>query len=89
MHASFWVEGVIIHIDKYNGNSHRAATPRPGGNWPSPIPSRVSAAIPASGSVTKPATLETGIEIRVPVFIKAGREDQGRQPKPGNLPGGP
>jgi elongation factor P len=26
----------------------------------------------ASGGVTKPATLETGLEIRVPLFIKAG-----------------
>ena len=26
----------------------------------------------ASGSVTKPATLETGLEIRVPLFIKEG-----------------
>jgi elongation factor P len=26
----------------------------------------------SSGSVTKPATLETGMEIRVPLFIKQG-----------------
>jgi elongation factor P len=26
----------------------------------------------SSGSVTKPATLETGLEIRVPLFIKEG-----------------
>ena len=26
----------------------------------------------ASGSVTKPAMLETGLEIRVPLFIKEG-----------------
>ena len=28
----------------------------------------------ASGNVTKPATLETGIEIRVPLFIKEGEK---------------
>ncbi|MEW5981796.1 MAG: elongation factor P [Acidobacteriota bacterium] len=28
----------------------------------------------ASGAVTKPATLETGIEIRVPLFVKAGEK---------------
>jgi elongation factor P len=28
----------------------------------------------AGGNVTKPATLETGIEIRVPPFIKAGEK---------------
>jgi elongation factor P len=28
----------------------------------------------ASGSVTKPATLETGLEIRVPLFIKGGEK---------------
>jgi elongation factor P len=28
----------------------------------------------ASGNVTKPAKLETGIEIRVPLFIKQGEK---------------
>jgi elongation factor P len=28
----------------------------------------------ASGGVTKPATLETGLEIRVPLFIKEGEK---------------
>ena len=28
----------------------------------------------ASGSVTKPAVLETGLEIRVPLFIKEGEK---------------
>jgi len=28
----------------------------------------------SSGSVTKPATLETGLEIRVPLFIKEGEK---------------
>jgi elongation factor P len=28
----------------------------------------------SSGTVTKPATLETGLEIRVPLFIKVGEK---------------
>ena len=31
-----------------------------------------SSAQTASGSVQKPATLETGVEVRVPAFIKQG-----------------
>jgi len=67
------VEGVIIHIDKYNGNPI-------GLQLPAQVELSVTYTEPgvrgdtASGSVTKPATLETGIEIRVPVFIKEGEK---------------
>ena len=65
------VEGVIIHIDKYNGNPI-------GLQLPAQVELTVTYTEPgvrgdtSSGSVTKPAKLETGIEIRVPVFIKEG-----------------
>src|SRR5579862_10073449 len=65
------VEGVIIHIEKYNGNPI-------GLQLPAQVELAVTYTEPgvrgdtASGSVTKPAKLETGIEIRVPVFIKEG-----------------
>ncbi len=69
----FLVEGAIIHIDKYNGNPI-------GLQLPAQVELAVTYAEPgvrgdtASGSVTKPAKLETGIEIRVPVFIKEGEK---------------
>jgi elongation factor P len=67
------VEGVIIKIDKYNGNPI-------GLQLPAQVELAVTYTEPgvrgdtASGSVTKPAKLETGIEIRVPVFIKEGEK---------------
>jgi elongation factor P len=67
------VEGVIIHIDKYNGNPI-------GLQLPAQVELAVTYTEPgvrgdtASGSVTKPAKLETGIEIRVPFFIKEGEK---------------
>src|ERR1700734_2504099 len=69
----FLVEGTIIHIDKYNGNPI-------GLQLPAQVELAVTYAEPgvrgdtASGSVTKPAKLETGIEIRVPSFIKEGEK---------------
>ena len=69
----FLVEGTIIHIDKYNGNPI-------GLQLPAQVELAVTYTEPgvrgdtASGSVTKPAKLETGIEIRVPVFIKEGEK---------------
>ena len=69
----FLVEGAIIHIDKYNGNPI-------GLQLPAQVELAVTYTEPgvrgdtASGSVTKPAKLETGIEIRVPVFIKEGEK---------------
>lgn len=64
-------DNVIVQIQKFNG--------RPIGlQFPAVIELTVAATEPgvkgdtASGGVTKPATLETGLEIRVPLFIKEG-----------------
>jgi elongation factor P len=65
------VEGVIIQLHRYNGNPI-------GLQLPPHVELSVKYTEPgvrgdtSSGSVTKPATLETGIEIRVPLFIKEG-----------------
>src|ERR1700683_4029834 len=67
------VEGVIIRIDKFNGNPI-------GLQLPAQVELAVTYTEPgvrgdtASGSVTKPAKLETGVEIRVPFFIKEGEK---------------
>ena len=67
----FIVEGVVIQLHKYNGNPI-------GLELPPQVELKVTYTEPgargdtASGSVTKPATLETGVEIRVPLFIKNG-----------------
>jgi len=69
----YLVEGAIVQIDKYNGNPI-------GLELPAQVELTVTYTEPgvrgdtASGSVTKPAKLETGIEIRVPVFIKEGEK---------------
>ena len=67
----FLVEGAIIQMHKYNGNPI-------GLQLPPHVELKVTYTEPgargdtASGSVTKSAKLETGIEIRVPLFIKEG-----------------
>ena len=67
------VEGAILQIDKYNGNPI-------GLQLPAQVELAVTYTEPGvrgdagSGSVTKPAKLETGIEIRVPSFIKEGEK---------------
>ena len=67
----FMIEGLIIQLHKFNGNPI-------GLELPAQVELKVTYTEPgargdtASGSVTKPATLETGIEIRVPLFIKNG-----------------
>lgn len=69
----FLLEGAIIKIDKYNGNPI-------GLELPAQVELSVTYTEPgvrgdtASGAVTKPARLETGIEIRVPFFIKEGEK---------------
>ena len=69
----FLVEGAIIQIHKYNGNPI-------GVQLPAQVELHVTytevgvRGDTASGSVTKPAKLETGIEIRVPLFIKEGEK---------------
>ena len=69
----FLTEGMIIQIQKFNGNPIAIQ-----------LPQHVDLAVAytepgargdtASGNVTKPAKLETGIEVRVPLFIKEGEK---------------
>jgi len=67
------VEGVMIQIDKYNGSPI-------GLQLPLQVELAVTYTEPgvrgdtAGGNVTKPAKLETGIEVRVPMFIKEGEK---------------
>lgn len=66
-------DNVIIQVHKYNGVPI-------GLQFPSHVELTVTSTEPgvrgdtASGGVTKPATLETGLEIRVPLFIKEGEK---------------
>ena len=70
---SFLVEGLIIQLHKFNGNPI-------GLQMPTHVELFVAETEPGArgdssgGSVTKPAKLETGIEIRVPLFIKKGEK---------------
>lgn len=65
------VDNVQVLINKFNGNPI-------GLQLPPVVELQVTSTEPgargdtASGSVTKAATLETGLEIRVPLFIKEG-----------------
>ena len=67
------VEGVMIQIDKYNGNPI-------GLQLPQQVELTVTYTEPgvrgdtAGRKVTKPAKVETGIEVRVPMFIKEGEK---------------
>jgi elongation factor P len=69
----FLIEGSIIELHKYNGNPI-------GIELPTHVELDVAYTEPgvkgdtSSGTVTKPAKLETGIEIRVPLFIKQGEK---------------
>jgi elongation factor P len=69
----FLLEGVLLQIDKYNGNPI-------GLRLPAQVELAVAYTEPAtrgdtaSGSVTKAAKLETGLEIRVPFFVKEGEK---------------
>jgi elongation factor P len=69
----FLMEGQIIHIQKFNGNPI-------GLQLPTHVELAVTYTEPgargdtASGNVTKPAKLETGLEIKVPLFIKEGEK---------------
>jgi elongation factor P len=69
----FLLEGAILQLDKFNGNPI-------GLQLPQQVELTVAYTEPgvrgdtASGAVTKPAKLETGIEIRVPFFIKEGEK---------------
>jgi elongation factor P len=65
------VDNVLVDIQKFNGNPI-------GLEFPPHVELTVTSTEPgvrgdtASGGVTKLATLETGLEIRVPLFIKEG-----------------
>ena len=67
------VDNVLVQVQKYNGSPI-------GLQFPPHIELTVTACEPgvrgdtASGGVTKNATLETGLEIRVPLFIKEGEK---------------
>ena len=67
------VENLIVQVQKYNGNPI-------GLQFPPHVELAVTYTEPAtkgdtaSGSVTKAATLETGLEIRVPLFIQEGEK---------------
>ena len=64
-------DNLLVQVQKFNGNPI-------GVQFPPHVELTVTATEPgvrgdtASGSVTKLATLETGLEIRVPLFIKEG-----------------
>jgi len=67
------IEGTMVEMLKYNGNPI-------GLNLPMFVELVVAQTEPgvrgdtSSGSVTKPAKLETGLEIKVPLFIKQGEK---------------
>jgi elongation factor P len=65
------VDNLVVQVQKFNGNPI-------GLQFPPHVELTVASTEPgvrgdtASGGVTKAATLETGLEIRVPLFIKEG-----------------
>ncbi|HKH70086.1 MAG TPA: elongation factor P [Vicinamibacterales bacterium] len=67
------VDNVAVQVHKYNGNPIGVV-------FPPHVELTVTSTEPgvrgdtASGGVTKAATLETGLEIRVPLFIKEGEK---------------
>jgi elongation factor P len=67
------VDNVLVQVQKYNGSPI-------GLQFPAHVELTVTSTEPgvrgdtASGSVTKLATLETGLELRVPLFIKEGEK---------------
>jgi elongation factor P len=69
----FLIGGTLVQLHKYNGNPI-------GLELPTFVELEVAYTEPgvrgdsSSGSVTKPARLETGLEIRVPLFIKEGEK---------------
>jgi elongation factor P len=69
----YLTEGLIVQIQKFNGNPI-------GLQLPTQVELAVTYTEPgargdtASGNVTKPAKLETGIEVKVPLFIKEGEK---------------
>jgi elongation factor P len=71
--AKLLVDNLILQVHKYNGGPI-------GLQFPTMVEMTVAATEPgvkgntASGNVTKPATTNTGLEIRVPLFINEGEK---------------
>jgi elongation factor P len=71
--AKLLVDNLIVQVQKFNGNPI-------GVQFPPHVEMKVTATEAgargntASGSVTKLATLETGLQIQVPLFIKEGEK---------------
>jgi elongation factor P len=71
--AKLLVDNLVVQVQKFNGNPI-------GVQFPPHVELTVTATEPgargntASGSVTKLATLETGLQIQVPLFIKEGEK---------------
>jgi elongation factor P len=69
--AGFLVDNLVIQVQKYNGAPI-------GLQFPPHVELTVTSTEPgvkgdtASGGVTKLATLETGLEVKVPLFVKEG-----------------
>jgi len=69
----FLVEGAMLQLDKFNGNPI-------GLQLPAQVELTVEYTEPgvkgdtASGGANKPARLETGLEIKVPYFVKTGEK---------------
>jgi len=68
----FLVEGALIHLHKFNGNPI-------GLQMPEKVELEVAYTEPGargdtSGNVTKLARLETGLEIKVPLFVQVGEK---------------
>ena len=67
------VDNLIVQITRYNGNAI-------GLQFPPHVELTVTSSEPgvrgdtASGGVTKVATLETGLQIRVPLFVNEGEK---------------
>jgi elongation factor P len=67
------VDNLVVQVQKFNGNPI-------GVQFPPHVELKVTGTEPgargntASGSVTKLATLETGLQIQVPLFIKEGEK---------------
>ncbi len=72
----YLIPGTLVQLHKYNGNPI-------GLQLPTFVELHVAFTEPgvrgdsSSGSVTKPARLETGLEIRVPLFLKEGEQVKG------------
>ena len=71
--ADFLVDGTIIELHKYNGNPIGLQLP-PHAELEVTYTEPGARGDTASGNVTKSAKLETGLEIRVPLFIKQGEK---------------